>query len=276
MLITWRAGWWMAPGNPIGEPVSIDVATAGLKASQRDGRVRAAISRLLDHRPPAHLLGDRGGEPRLRRRTRYRPRNPRPRKARETVAPHRRRHPHRQIPRAADRHGRASQDRCDWRGCGVHQPLGRPALAKAPLHDFRTRSRPGDHAAATAIGRRGLGSAIRRRPAGPRTRQRTSAGTPPARPDHHPSTTRDGAVVPAHRHAHNDDEACRSTGQHPPPAANTVRAAQDSLLLSNQEVPEALARPGRTPPHRRSFRARRCPRRRTRPRGRHRPRRSPP
>jgi Transposase, Mutator family len=45
----------------------------------------------------------------------------------------------------------------------------------------------------------------------------------------------DGAVVLAHRHAHNDDQACRSTGEHPPPAANTVRAAQDSLLLTNQE-----------------------------------------
>src|SRR5271169_2437373 len=33
--------------------------------------------------------------------------------------------------------------------------------------------------------------------------------------------------------AHNDDEACRSTREHPPPAANTVRAAQDSQLLSN-------------------------------------------
>ena len=38
-----------ASGNPIGEPVSIAVVTAGLPASQRDGRVRAAISRLLDH-----------------------------------------------------------------------------------------------------------------------------------------------------------------------------------------------------------------------------------
>jgi hypothetical protein len=45
------------------------------------------------------------------------------------------------------------------------------------------------HGAAAAIGRRGLGVAIRRRPAGPRTRQRTSAGTPPARPDHQPGTT---------------------------------------------------------------------------------------
>ena len=40
-----------------------------------------------------------------------------------------------------------------------------------------------------------------------------------------------GATVPAHRHAHT--EACRSTGEHPPAAANTVRAAQDSLLLTN-------------------------------------------
>src|SRR4030088_369230 len=45
----------------------------------------------------------------------------------------------------------------------------------------------------------------------------------------------DSAVVLAHRRAHNDDEACRSTREHPPPAANTVRAAQDSLLLTNQE-----------------------------------------
>jgi hypothetical protein len=45
----------------------------------------------------------------------------------------------------------------------------------------------------------------------------------------------DGAVVLAHRHAHHDDEACRSTREHPPSAANTVRAAQDSLLLTNQE-----------------------------------------
>ena len=85
------------------------------------------------------------------------------------------------------------------------------------------------HAAAAAIGRRGLGLRIRRRPAGPRTRQRTSASTPPARPDPQPSTNHDGAVVLAHRHAHTDDEACRSTGQHSPPAAKTVRAAQDSV-----------------------------------------------
>jgi len=42
------------------------------------------------------------------------------------------------------------------------------------------------HGAAAAIGRRGLGLRIRRRPAGPRNGQRTAAGTPPARPDHPP------------------------------------------------------------------------------------------
>ncbi len=37
-----------ASGNAIGEPVTIAVDTAGLRASRRDGRVRAAISALLD------------------------------------------------------------------------------------------------------------------------------------------------------------------------------------------------------------------------------------
>jgi hypothetical protein len=38
------------------------------------------------------------------------------------------------------------------------------------------------HGAATAIGRRGLGLRIRRHPAGPRSGQRTATGTPPERP----------------------------------------------------------------------------------------------
>jgi hypothetical protein len=37
-----------ASGNPIGEPTTIEVLTAGLPASRRDGRVRAAITALLD------------------------------------------------------------------------------------------------------------------------------------------------------------------------------------------------------------------------------------
>ena len=68
-------------------------------------------------------------------------------------------------------------------------------------------------------------------------RQGPAADSGPLRAHHRPGLTisraphHDGAAVPAHRHAHH--EACRSPGKHPPPAANTVRAAQDSLLLSN-------------------------------------------
>jgi hypothetical protein len=36
-------------GNPVGEPISIEVLTEGLAASRRDGRVRAAITAMLDH-----------------------------------------------------------------------------------------------------------------------------------------------------------------------------------------------------------------------------------
>jgi hypothetical protein len=47
-----------------------------------------------------------------------------------------------------------------------------------------------EFAVVAVIGRRGLGMPIRRRPAGPRTQPRMSAGTPPARPDQSPSLTR--------------------------------------------------------------------------------------
>jgi hypothetical protein len=91
------------------------------------------------------------------------------------------------------------------------------------------------HGAAAAIGRRGLGLAIRRRPAGPRTRQRTSVGTPPARPDHQPSATQRRCRSSGSPPRPPRDEACRSTGERPPPAVNTVRTAQDPLLLTSQE-----------------------------------------
>jgi hypothetical protein len=88
------------------------------------------------------------------------------------------------------------------------------------------------HAAAAAIGRRGLGLAIRRRPAGPRTGQRTAAGTPPARPDHQPNATRGCRSSGPPTHPPRGAPVHRTT---PPAAANTVRPAQDSLLLTNQE-----------------------------------------
>jgi hypothetical protein len=128
-------------GNPIGEPVTIAVETAGLGASRRDGRVRGH-QHAAGPGPSAELLGDRGGEPRLRRRARHRARNPGSRQARETVAPHRRRHTHRKVPHPADRHGRAAWGRDHRGGPGLHQPLGRPALAHTlTTTDFRSGHR---------------------------------------------------------------------------------------------------------------------------------------
>lgn len=56
-----------------------------------------------------------------------------------------------------------------------------------PLQQQTSEPVTGHHGAATAIGRRGLGLAIRRRPAGPRNGQGTHAGTPPARPERQPN-----------------------------------------------------------------------------------------
>jgi hypothetical protein len=223
-------------GNPLGEPVSIAVDTAGLKASRRDGRVRAAISTLLelahqqncsaivvenldfaDARATGRETLGRGG---------------RGKRFRRNVAG---------IPTGKFRTrltGMAS--RCGIAIIGVDAAYTSRWGAqhwRKPLQ--QQTSDPATvtvhHGAAAAIGRRGLGLAIRRRPAGPRTRQRTSVGTSPARPDHQPSAT---------------PRRCRSSGSPPRPqrrrgvpvhrttptaAANTVRAAQDSLLLSNQE-----------------------------------------
>jgi hypothetical protein len=36
-------------GNPLGDPTTVAVDTAGLAAERRDGRLRAAITALLDH-----------------------------------------------------------------------------------------------------------------------------------------------------------------------------------------------------------------------------------
>ena len=82
-----------ASGNPLGEPRTIEMATAGLAASRRDGRLRAAITTLLDHHPAHRLHRDCDREARFRRHARHRPRNAGPRQTRQAAAPHHRRHP---------------------------------------------------------------------------------------------------------------------------------------------------------------------------------------
>ena len=175
-------------GNPIGAPVSIEVATGGLRASRRDGRVRAAITDLLDH---AHQHNCSAvvveslnfADARATGRETL-GRGHRGKRLRRTVAG---------IPTARFRTrltGMASR-----RGIAVIRVD--PAYTsrwgaqhwREPLQQQTSEPVTRHHAAAAAIGRRGLGLAIRRRPAGPRSGQRTAAGTPPARPDHRPSTT---------------------------------------------------------------------------------------
>jgi hypothetical protein len=221
-------------GNPIGEPVTIAVDTAGLRAPRRDGRVRAAISTLLDlvHQQNCSAIVVENlnfADARATGRETL-GRGARGKRLRRTVAG---------IPTAKFRTrltGMAAR-----RGIAI---IGvDPAYTsrwgaqhwRKPLQQQTSDPVTRHHAAAAAIGRRGLGLAIRRRPAGPRTRQRTRVGTPPARPDRRPSTTPRRCRSSGSPPRPHDHEARRSTRQHPPPAANTVRAAQDSLPLTNQE-----------------------------------------
>ena len=180
-----------ASGNPVGEPVTIEVETSGLRASRRDGRVRASITVLLDlaqqHNCPAVVVENLDfADSRCTGRETL-GRGKRGKRLRRTVAG---------IPTAKFRARLTSM--ASRRGVAVigvdpayTSMWGRQHWRK-PLQ--QQTSDPSTvtvhHGAAAAIGRRGLGVPIRRRPAGPRTQQRMRAGTPPARPDLPPGTTR--------------------------------------------------------------------------------------
>jgi len=221
-------------GNPVGTPVTVAADTAGLPAPRRDGRIRAAITSLLDlaaNQNCTAIAVENLGFADARST------------GRETMG-HGRRGKHLRrtvagIPTAKFRLRLTSMaSRRGLTVIGVDPAYtsmwGRQHWLK-PLQ--QQASNPAavsaHHGAAAAIGRRGLGKPIRRRPAGPRTQQRMRAGTPPVRPGRRP-LPRDGVVVPAHRRAHDNDEACRSTGERPPSAAKTVRAAQDSHSLTSE------------------------------------------
>ncbi|MEO8815664.1 MAG: hypothetical protein ABI307_12710 [Mycobacterium sp.] len=178
------AGWVLdGAGNPVGKPITIPVDTAGLAASRRDGRVRAAITALLDTADHATCTAvvienlDFADARATGRETMGRGR--RGKRFRRTVAG---------IPTARFRTrltGMAAR-----RGIAIigvdpayTSKWGAQHWVK-PLQQQTSGPVTGHHGAATAIGRRGLGLAIRRRPTGPRNGQRTVAGTPPARPDH--------------------------------------------------------------------------------------------
>ncbi|MDT5278857.1 MAG: hypothetical protein QOJ20_52 [Mycobacterium sp.] len=180
-----------ASGNPVGEPVGVEVITAGLAASRRDGRVRAAITRLLDHAKHngcgAIVIENLDFADARATGRETLGRGKRGKRLRRTVAG---------IPT------RRFRDRL----IGMAARRGLAVIGVDPAHTSRWGNQrwtkpiqqqtsdpatvTGHHGAAAAIGRRGLGLAIRRRPSGPRNGQRTAAGTPPARPARQPSTTR--------------------------------------------------------------------------------------
>ncbi|QNJ89943.1 hypothetical protein HZU40_00325 (plasmid) [Mycolicibacterium fluoranthenivorans] len=178
-------------GNPVGEPVTIDVHTAGLRASRRDGRVRAAITNLLNlaehHQCCAVVVENLDftdaratGRETLGRATRGKA-------LRRTVAGiPTRRFRDRLTAMAARRAIAVIGVDPAYTSMWGRQHWRKPLQQQTCDPDAVTPH----HGAAAAIGRRGLGKPIRRRPAGPRTQQRMRAGTPPARPDQPPGTTR--------------------------------------------------------------------------------------
>ncbi|MFY9334527.1 MAG: hypothetical protein WAO90_00805 [Mycobacterium sp.] len=166
-------------GNPVAHPVTIGVQVRGLRASRRDGRVRAAITALLDtagqHGCSAVVVENLNFADARSTGRETMGRGQRGKTFRRTVAG---------IPTAklrdrltamATRRGIAvigvdPAYTSKWGDQHWRQPLQQQTSDPVTRH----------HGAAAAIGRRGLGKPIRRRPAGPRTQQRMGAGTPPA------------------------------------------------------------------------------------------------
>jgi hypothetical protein len=175
-------------GNPVGEPTSIALYTDGLAASRRDGRVRAAITELLDHAQRSGCTAvavenlDFADTRTVGRETLGR--GKRGKRLRRTVTGIPTRRFRGRLTAMAARRGIAvigvdAAYTSKWGGEHWRVPLQQQTSDPAKVTNH--------HGAAVAIGRRGLGLAIRRRPAGPRNGQRTAAGTPPVRPDRHRS-----------------------------------------------------------------------------------------
>jgi hypothetical protein len=216
-----------ASGNPVAEPTTIEVLTTGLAAPRRDGRIRAAITALLDHaeqhRCRAIVIENLDFADARATGRETLGRGQRGKRLRRTVAG---------IPT------RRFRDRLT--GMAARRSLAivgvNPAYTtkwgtqnwRKPLQQQTSDAVTAHHAAAAAIGRRGLGMPIRRRPAGPRTRQRTSVGIPPARPGQEPSTT---------------PRRCRSSGSPP-------RTARRRGAAVHRTTPTAIGqhRSGRTGP----------------------------
>ncbi len=235
------AAWAVTPdGNPVGPPVTIPLALAGLPASQRDGRVRAAISELIRLAAAHHCLAivienlnfadarEQGRENRGRRPARGK----RGKNFRRLVAG---------IPTARFR-DRLAQMTCN---AGLAVIVVDPAYTSrwgrehwlTPLQNQTSPTAPRPqvhHAAAVVIGRRAHGYRARTRCA-PREPEdsRGRATRPP-----HPRTGTPGFVSPheAERQTRLGQKTVKAERIRPPIQAAQDRSGspteQDSLLLS--------------------------------------------
>jgi hypothetical protein len=221
------AAWAVTPdGNPAGPPVTIPVVLAGLPASQRDGRLRAAISAVIG------LARERGcravviedldfADAREQGRERHGSRPSRGRRGRgyralvSGIPTGRFRD---RLVQMAANAGLAviAVDPAYTSRWGAEHWLG-------PLRD-RVSPVPvsGHHAAAVVIGRRALGHRARRRAGvtggGQRTSRRRAAPRAPAAT----RATRDGRPRPAHRQPHPRRKTATARRTRPPD-----QAAQD-------------------------------------------------
>ncbi|WP_427005042.1 hypothetical protein [Pseudarthrobacter sp. H2] len=173
-------------GNPVGAPLSIPLDLNDIPAATRDGRLRAAVTALLDAARDAGCAAvaienlDFQDARSTGRETMGR--GTRGKTFRRTVAG---------IPtgKFRDRLVSMAANR------GLHIIVVDPAYTsrwgarhwRKPLQQTTEATVTGHHGAAVAIGRRAGGFRIRRREDGPRTRQRTSAGQPSPRPGTGPS-----------------------------------------------------------------------------------------
>ena len=238
------AVWVVTPdGNPAGPPVTIPLALSGLPASQRDGRLRGAISGLT-------RLARQGGcraiviedldfaDAREQGRERHDSRpshGARGRSYRALVSG---------LPTARFR-DRLVQMASN---AGLAVIAVDPAYtsrwgAEHWLGPLRERVSPvpasGHHAAAVVIGRRALGHRARRRAGvtggGQRTSRRRAAPRAPAAT----RATRDGRPRQAHRQPHPRRKTATARRTRPPDQAAQDRpgppTSQDHLLLAQQE-----------------------------------------
>jgi IS605 OrfB family transposase len=233
------AAWIITPdGNPQGPPVTVPLELAGLPASQRDGRLRAAVSELIrlarEHGCRAVAVEDLDfTQSRAEGRERHgsRPsRGQRGRAFRRTVTG---------IPTARFRDRLAQMTHNQGLAVVAVDPAYTSRWGAehwlAPMRD-QDEVTTGHHAAAVVIGRRAHGHGARRREGVTGTDQRISRRRATPRAPHATRADRDGGTRQAQRQLHQQRKTRRAKREHPPDQAAQDRSGpptgQHSQLLS--------------------------------------------